>query len=239
VPDSHQGHPLQRYRPCDRAISASSAHWVTNYQRYEFLGDSLLKFIVSSQLFVDHKNWHGGYLSERRNSFVSNSRLAKAALDVGLDAFILTESFAGRKWIHSLVSDLVTHSTDRRNISSKVLADVVKTLIGATFIDGGFSSDRACIHTFLPDIHTQAPTFGLVAIGERLRRAKSANVLADTKAELLIGHQFRDKALVVEALTHPFCERDTITESYQRFEFLGNVVLDIIVVSLLFEHKSD
>lgn len=31
-------------------ITASSAQWVTNYQRYEFPGDSVLKFVVSSQL---------------------------------------------------------------------------------------------------------------------------------------------------------------------------------------------
>ena len=220
------------------AISASSAHWVVNYQRYEFLGDSLLKFIVSSQLFVDHQNWHEGYLSECRNGFVSNLRLAKAALDFGLDAFILTKSFAGRKWTYPRVSGSMTRCGDKRSISSKVLADVVEALIGAAFIDRGFSSARACIHTFLRDIHTHAPNFGLLAAGERLRRANSENILADTKVEVLIGHEFRDKGLLVEALTHPSCERDTVTESYQRLEFLGDAVLDIIVVSLLFEHNS-
>jgi dsRNA-specific ribonuclease len=221
------------------AISASSAHWVTNYQRYEFLGDSMLKFIVSSQLFVDHWNWHEGYLSESRASFVSNSRLTKAALNVGLDAFVLTKSFTGRKWIPPLVSDVGAPSTGRRSIPSKVLADVVEALIGAAFIDGSFSSARACIHTFLPDIHIQAPTFGLMAIGEHSRRVNPTNALADGKAELLIGYRFLDKALLVEALTHPSCERDTFTESYQRLEFLGDAVLDIIVVTELFEHNPD
>ena len=219
------------------AISAPSAHWVTNYERYEFLGDSLLKFIVSSQLFADYPNWHEGYLTEQRNSFVSNSRLAKAALDNGLDAFILTKSFASRKWDPPLISELVTNSTETRNISSKVLADVVEALVGAAFIDGDLSSARACIHTFLPDIHTTDPKLGIAPTGGHSSRKNAANVLANTNAELLVGHQFRDNTLLVEALTHPSCDRDTITESYQRLEYLGDAVLDVIVVTVLFEHN--
>ncbi|KAH6702789.1 hypothetical protein BKA61DRAFT_494549, partial [Leptodontidium sp. MPI-SDFR-AT-0119] len=38
------------------AISASSTQSATNYQRYEFLGNSILKFIMLTQLFVDHEN---------------------------------------------------------------------------------------------------------------------------------------------------------------------------------------
>lgn len=231
--------PIKDIHHITAAICATSAHWLTDYQRYEFIGDSILKFIVSSQLFVDHENWHEGYLSERRASLVSNSRLAKAALDVGLDAFILTKSFANRRWPHPRVSDLAAHSSGRRSVSSKTLADVVEALIGAAFIDGGLSSARACIHSFLPEIHVQATNFELTPIAAPLRRANSTVALAHRTAELLIGYQFLNKTLLVEALTHPSCERDTFTESYQRLEFLGDAVLDAIVVSVLSEHKSD
>ena len=50
---------------------------------------------------------------------------------------------------------------------------------------------------------------------------------------------FKIKVLVVEALTYRSCEKDTIIESYQRLEFLGGAVLDLVLVSLLFEHKLD
>jgi dsRNA-specific ribonuclease len=119
------------------------------------------------------------------------------------------------------------------------LADVVEALIGATFIDGGLSSARACIHAFLPDIHTHAPIFELAAISGPSGRANSTVVFDHRTAESLIGYPFLNKALLVEALTHPSCERDVSTESYQRLEFLGDAVLDIIVVSVLWEHKSD
>ncbi|KAK3079663.1 hypothetical protein LTS18_004193 [Coniosporium uncinatum] len=82
------------------AICAPSAQWIVNYQRYEFFGDAVLKFVVSWQLFCDHGNWPEGYLSVRRNRIVSNASLARAALKARLDASIITELSKGRKWTH-------------------------------------------------------------------------------------------------------------------------------------------
>lgn len=71
------------------AISASSANECNNYQRLEFVGDVTLKFVVATQLFTTHSNWHEGYLSQAKDSIVANHRLARAALDKGLDRYIL------------------------------------------------------------------------------------------------------------------------------------------------------
>ena len=218
------------------AISASSTQSATNYQRYEFLGDSILKFIVSTQLFVDHENWHEGYLSEGRAILVSNSYLARAALDTGLDSFILTKPFIGKGWTYPLISELEIHSAGKRTVSSKTLADVVEALIGAAFLDGGLSAARGCTHAFLPDIRTPSLVFGS---GAHSRSAKVVKSSIYMMAELLIDHRFLDKGLLQEALTHPSCERDTLTESYQRLEFLGDAVLDMIVVTAIFEEKPN
>ena len=51
----------------------------------------------------------------------------------------------------------------------------------------------------------------------------------------LIGYQFEEKNLLIEAMTHPSCERDHTIWSYQRLEFLRDAVLDMIVASELFE----
>jgi dsRNA-specific ribonuclease len=59
------------------------------------------------------------------------------------------------------------------------------------------------------------------------------------KHGLCIAHnKFLDKGLLQEALTHPSCERDTLTELYQRLGFLGDAVLDIIVVKAIFKKKK-
>jgi dsRNA-specific ribonuclease len=226
--------PLKGIGHVITAISASSAQWVTDYQRYEFLGDSVLKFIVSIQLFIEHENWHEGYLSENRDRLVSNSRLAKAAMEKGLDAFIVTRLSVGKHWTAPLISQVVAQPPGQRTVSSKVLADVVEALIGAAFLDGGFSVARTCIHTFLPSISITSPVFRCDA---RPSNASIINV-SISKAELLVGYQFQDKTLFVEALTHPSCDSDTMTESYQRLEFLGDAVLDMVVVSTIFKHNQ-
>jgi dsRNA-specific ribonuclease len=216
------------------ATTASSAQWVTNYQRYEFVGDSILKFVISSQLFVDHKNWHEGYLSESRASLVSNTCLARAALDAGLDAFIQTKPFTAKHWTPPLISNAENYSPSGRSISSKTLADVVEALIGAAFVDGGLSVATTCIQTFLPDARIQSPES---LFGGHAYSAQGTNSPIIAKSEMVIGYRFLDKALLLEALTHPSCERDSVTESYQRLEFLGDAVLDMIIVSILSKHK--
>jgi len=226
--------PLKDIGHVITAISASSAQWVTDYQRYEFLGDSVLKFIVSIQLFVDHENWHEGYLSENRDRLVSNSCLARAAVDKGLDAFILIRLFLGKEWTSPLISQVVAQPPGKRTVSSKVLADVVEALVGAAFLDGGLSIARTCIHTFLPSISITSPVF---RCGTRPSNASVANP-SIIKAELLVGYHFQDRTLFVEALTHPSCDRDIMTESYQRLEFLGDAVLDMVVVSTIFKHNQ-
>lgn len=215
------------------AITAPSAGWITNYQRYEFFGDTVLKFVVSYQLFCDHGNWPEGFLSERKNRIVSNQWLARAALSKSLDRYIMTDAFNSRKWSPPLISEVERDSDIKRQISTKVIADVVEALIGATYIDSGIDTARKCIHAFLPEIRAEPP---------RLPSSPSVkqdnNIAIILKAEALIGHSFRNKTLLVEALTHPSCDRDVETESYQRLEFLGDAVLDMLLISLLVTRHS-
>lgn len=114
------------------AISTTAAQEPTNYQRLEFLGDSILKFFTSLTLLTTHLNWHEGVLSHQKDHIVSNSNLARANLAIGLDKYILTKSFTGQKWRPLYVSNLLSgQSAAKRQLSTKTLADVVESLIGA------------------------------------------------------------------------------------------------------------
>ena len=114
------------------AISTTAAQEPTNYQRLEFLGDSILKAFTSLALLVNHLNWHEGVLSHQKDHIVSNSNLARANLAIGLDKYILTKSFTGTKWRPIYVSDLLSgQNAAKRELSTKTLADVVESLIGA------------------------------------------------------------------------------------------------------------
>lgn len=54
--------------------------------------------------------------------------------------------------------------------------------------------------------------------------------------EELLDHRFRDRGLLERALTHPSLEMEP---DYERLEFLGDAVLDLVVAELLYERMPD
>jgi ribonuclease III len=79
----------------------------------------------------------------------------------------------------------------------------------------------------------------------RLRAAAKAWVPSLTDAEIKtiqdrIGHSFKDKALLVQALTHPsaVAAADSVRLSNQRLEFLGDRVLNLTIAERLIERRK-
>ena len=211
------------------ALTPPSLQWKSNYESLEFLGDSIVKLIVSSQLYDQHQNWPEGYLTQKRAILVSNTYLSGAALKAGLAPFIRTKPISWKKWWPIFMSDLDAETKSPRTVRTKVLADVVEALVGAAFVDGGLGLARRCIHKLLPAIGMAPPSFDARLLNDR----QAPEV---TSIEAIVGYKFRRPFLLVEALTHPSCESDHLTQSYQRLEFLGDAALDAIVASHLMQH---
>ncbi|PNY19942.1 Dicer-like protein 2 [Tolypocladium capitatum] len=218
------------------AISARSASEPLDYEKLEFLGDSILKYCTTAQAAAEHPEWPEGYLSFFRDRLIANSRLCRAALDSGLAKFILTRPFTGQKWRPLYLDDQLQQrqKPDKgRRLSTKTLADVVEALVGASFVDGGIPKAVACISTFLPECEwrdvdqCRRSLFNMARADETL-----PTVLGPL--EELIGYSFQKKALLVEAMTHASYVMDTGRRSYERLEFLGDAVLDNIIVTRLF-----
>lgn len=53
--------------------------------------------------------------------------------------------------------------------------------------------------------------------------------------EQAIGYTFKDKAYLVQAFTHNSYYENTVTDCYQRLEFLGDAVLDYLITRYLYE----
>ncbi|EEP81419.1 predicted protein [Uncinocarpus reesii 1704] len=217
------------------AISSSVAREASNYQRLEFLGDSLLKLYTSIELAAKNLQWPEGLLTSRKSHVVSNSHLAKAATETGLDRFILTKPFSGAKWRPSYNTDHV-HAGDEegspRVMSTKVLADVVEALIGAANIDGADEKTLDCLKVFLPEINWSPLDESVGLLYRNATDSGDEYSMVLPEIEELLGYTFTKKSLVLAALTHP--SSTTSRHSYQRLEFIGDSVLDIIVVQALF-----
>ena len=60
-----------------------------------------------------------------------------------------------------------------------------------------------------------------------------------TEVEQIIGYEFKDKALLRQALTHPSYGGDHRVSDYQRLEFLGDAVLELYVSEALYREYPD
>ncbi|RWA11633.1 hypothetical protein EKO27_g3483 [Xylaria grammica] len=225
------------------AISSRAAGETTHYERHEFLGDSVLKLLATMSVMIQRPNYPEGYLSAMKDRIVSNSRLCRASVDKGLDRFILTTSFTGMKWRPLYIKDFLSSEVTapaKRNMSTKTLADVVESLVGAAFVDGGMSKALACLRIFLPEVEwhdlTDAHT---ILSGER-------DIITQLHPgheplEKLIGYTFKNKALLIESLTHASWGQSTTSADVcmERLEFLGDPILDNVIVSALWVQEPE
>jgi ribonuclease III len=102
----------------------------TNNERLEFLGDSVLNFIIAHQLFNLFPNLPEGDLSRLRAKLVREASLAEIAADLHLgDALKLGEG------------ELKSAGWRRPSI----LADALEAIVGAVYLDGGFDAAQQVV----------------------------------------------------------------------------------------------
>ena len=108
----------------------------TNNERLEFLGDSVLNFIVAHQLFNRFPNLPEGDLSRLRAKLVKEASLAEIAAELQLgDALKLGEG------------ELKSAGWRRPSI----LADALEAIFGAVYLDGGFGAAEQVVATLYQD----------------------------------------------------------------------------------------
>jgi len=225
------------------ATTTSASRAGYDYQRLEFLGDAVLKMMTTVTLMAQHPKWHEGYLAHQKDHIVSNGRLALAARTVGLVKYIATKQFTAHKWKplynDELVAEEETTVSQRRELSTKTLADVVEATIGAAFTQSelGLEKATAALKVFLPDVKWQP----LAELNQNLRQlaapaSTSCENFAQTpRLESLLDYTFNNKAFLLEAFTHPSLTTSAVP-SYQRLEFLGDAILDYIVTNTIYNH---
>jgi ribonuclease III len=106
------------------------AHQVGDNEQLEFLGDSILGFIVSEVLVLKHPEAREGHLSKWKAHLVSAAHLHRCALELGLGEFLLL----GR-------GEDMNGGREKKAL----LSDALEALIAALYIDGGLSAAQKFI----------------------------------------------------------------------------------------------
>lgn len=126
---SRLGHRFRNMKLLESALSHRSIG-SDNNERLEFLGDSILGFVIASELYQRHPDAQEGELSQMRASVVNGDVLARLSIDLGINESLrlgIGECKSGGKSRHS------------------ILADALEAVVGAIYIDAGLEICRRCL----------------------------------------------------------------------------------------------
>lgn len=113
----------------EKALTHRSASG-RNYERLEFLGDSVLDLVIADRLLFHHPGASEGDLSRMRARLVRGDSLGAIAGSLGLGAYLY-------------LGEGERKSGGKRRTS--ILADALEAVVGAIYIDGGYESCREVI----------------------------------------------------------------------------------------------
>ncbi|XXG48939.1 hypothetical protein AAC387_Pa02g3257 [Persea americana] len=219
-------------------------------ERLELLGDSVLKYVVSCHLFLKFPQKHEGQLTTRRSWAVCNSTLHKLGTErklqvsihpvpckCGVDTFEVPLQSTYETEETSIV---IGKACDRghRWMCSKTVADCVEALIGACYVGGGLVAALQVMRWLQIDAELD-PQLVEKAIQNASLWCYVPKIYEIETLEAKLNYKFSVKGLLLEAITHPSQQEFGAGYCYQRLEFLGDSVLDLLITRHLFQSHLD
>ncbi len=111
-----------------------------NNQRLEFLGDSILGAILSSELYELFPEQDEGALSRKKAIFARGAHLAELASSLELNNYI--------KMSHS-------ERSNDGHLRPSTLEDVMEAVIGAVYLDGGYHKTMECLLRWMGNLKSR------------------------------------------------------------------------------------
>src|ERR671936_724209 len=162
IPFGAEFEPLERdigYRFRDRGllehalthrsrVHEDASGGVFDNESMEFLGDSILGFVIADMLFREFPEHNEGQKSKVKASLVSSASLARLAEQIDLGAFLILgrgEEKTGGRRKHAVISDCY------------------EALIAAIYLDGGIEPARAFIERQFEGLIAEARKTGAAA----------------------------------------------------------------------------
>ncbi len=102
-----------------------------DYERLEFLGDSILDFVVATNLYILHPEMREGDLTKAKSYLVQSKSLASFARKEGFVKYIR-----------------IGHSLTEKDVinNNSILEDVFEAVIGAIYLDQGINTVSKIIY---------------------------------------------------------------------------------------------
>lgn len=140
--EKHFGYRFKNTDLLEQALTHRSAS-KRHYERLEFLGDSVLGFVISDTLYKRFPDANEGELTRLRSQIVKGETLAQLSKALGLGEYI---AFGPGE----------LKSGSRRRAS--ILADILESIIGAIFIDSDLATtERIILQLFAEPLAASHP----------------------------------------------------------------------------------
>ncbi|EQL36855.1 dicer-like protein 1 [Blastomyces dermatitidis ATCC 26199] len=224
-----------------------------NYERLEFLGDCFLKMATSISLFAMNPDNDEYDFHVKRMCLICNQNLFNTAVRIKLYEFIRTQGFSRRNWypegIKLLQGKAKSESQNKHSLGDKTIADICEALIGASLLSGGkahrFDSAVKAVTTFVNSDDHRASEWNcyvnLYSLPDyQIAQADAGQLDLAKQIGDRLGYQFRYPRLLRSAFTHAsFPSAWSRVPCYQRLEFLGDSLLDMVCVEYLYHRYPD
>lgn len=228
-----------------------------NYERLELLGDSFLKMATTISIFTLIPNRDEFDYHCERMVMICNKNLFNVALsdDIKLQEYIRTRSFQRGTWYPMLRLEFgKTHlvsskQMDEHRLADKSIADVCEALIGAAYMTTRKTNDYTmaiqAVTRFVKNKRHPMTKWEDYHAAYRMPEwqklpASAAELDMAQKIEDITGYAFNNPRGLRSAFRHPSrpYEFDKVP-TYQRLEFLGDALYDMVCVDWLFHVAPD
>ena len=133
------GYRFNDRRLLEEAVTHASgaSHRLASNERLEFLGDSILGFVVCSRLYQEFPELLEGDLTRIKSAVVSRETCSRISIELGLVDFLIVGK----------------GMAVNRPVPNSVLSDMFESLVAAIFLDGGIDPARSFLNTWIgPEI---------------------------------------------------------------------------------------
>ena len=247
------------------ALTPSRCDLFFNYESLETLGDTILKFLISSEIFFsDKKNKKVGQLERKRVEYIKNDNLIEKANNIHLYKYILPKFCIDLKYENYF------------EINQKMLADIIESLIGAFYLINNnlnnsilflekiklwekfseetknkiknisnfdYSYDKI-IENGIPELDKQFIESLNLKVGNSFEEIKEyySNHIDDKKEED-INKRYKNLEKVIEynfknkslLETAMTPEKFNVENNYEKLEFLGDSIVELYIVLFVFK----
>ncbi|KAL8011657.1 putative ribonuclease III domain-containing protein [Plasmopara halstedii] len=220
------------------------SRYLCPYERLEFMGDAVLSFLVASSAFLKLPDVDEGFLHQTRVDIASNDNLGKLAKTANFESLLLS------------AFDVTSLNEE---VKSKITADCLEALLGALYKDQGIAPCRELLGKLMDMHDPELRELCYLSTDDLMTKAKlyvvkdqavikawskyTSTRLMHRRFTACSGVNIANTHLWLQAFTHASFQKPKIGDdefighdpSYERVEFLGDAVLQLLSSEFLID----